>query len=690
MKFKEFKKNIRKEANNIEIENMSEDVSNYAKATSINNGEQTKHIGFGRKQAIVLALCSLAIILLVVVPIVIFGGTNNNILIASNVARPVGSANTLSRLMNKNNTRNGLGWFSFGAKEAMSVDDAYYDEAGPNSIDQSGSAPNGGTSQTISQVEGIQESEIVKCDNNHIYYALRNSVEIYEANNGKATLLKKIELQNKLYYYGDEEFVYDYYFTPIQMYITDNNLILMYEKVIQKNYNSLVRSYWYGFYGNAFETVLQIYDKDEFNLTKEISVPGSLIDGRVYNNFIYFITAENIVDYKIASITETTNGVDDEKEFDYDDVIYVPEYIEYPYENYICSINLNTLATNYECQLGSNSYGTIYMSENALYMCNTCYTDSNPGEVIYKYAINEDGFLKFSASGKVDGYVNNQYYLDEYNGYLRVATTGRFYNNNIFNNRWESEVINALYVLEEKEVYGGKTLEVVGKLDKGIGYPGEQIKSVKFDKEYVSIVTYYQTDPLYLIKFTDNTKIEIVDYLKVPGYSTFLLDISINGTPYKIGVGLTDNRNYKISLYQVVDDSVSQVGKDYVIEVGEFSYDDENNNYTDIYTYTPIVDNIRTMFLYKDNNENTFIGMNLDENTYTRINGEYNYNQVGKYLLLRLDLGTEDTIVLVNELIANSQSARMVVVNGYFYLVSMGEARGYTYNADTKVLDLVE
>ena len=692
MKFKEFKKNIRKEANNIEIENMSEDVSNYAKATSINNSEQTKHIGFGRKQAIVLALCSLAVILLVVVPIVIFGGTNNNILIASNVARPVGSANTLSRLMNKNNTRNGIGWFSFGAKQYApgAVDEVYYDEAVSNNIEQSGSAPNVGNSQTISQVEGIQESEIVKCDNNHIYYALRNSVEIYEANNGKATLLKKIELQNKLYYYGDEEFVYDYYFTPIQMYITDNNLILMYEKVIQKNYNSLVRSYWSGFYGNAFETVLQIYDKNEFNLTKEISVPGSLIDGRVYNNFIYFITAENIVDYKIASITETTNGVDDEKEFDYDDVIYVPEYIEYPYENYICSINLNTLATNYECQLGSNSYGTIYMSENALYMCNTCYTDSNPGEVIYKYAINEEGFLKFSASGKVNGYVNNQYYLDEYNGYLRVATTGRFYNNNIFNNRWESEVINALYVLEEKEVYGGKTLEVVGKLDKGIGYPGEQIKSVKFDKEYVSIVTYYQTDPLYLIKFTDNTKIEIVDYLKVPGYSTFLLDININDTPYKIGVGLTDNRNYKISLYQVVDDSVSQVGKDYVIEVGEFSYDDEKNNYTDIYTYTPIVDNIRTMFLYKDNNENTFIGMNLDENTYTRINGEYNYNQVGKYLLLRLDLGTEDTIVLVNELIANSQSARMVVVNGYFYLVSMGEARGYTYNADTKVLDLVE
>ena len=96
------------------------------------------------------------------------------------------------------------------------------------------------------------------------------------------------------------------------------------------------------------------------------------------------------------------------------------------------------------------------------------------------------------------------------------------------------------------------------------------------------------------------------------------------------------------------------------------------------------------MLLYQDANDNTFIGMNLDESTSTRIDGEYDNSQLGKYLLLRLDLESYEAIVLVNELNANSQSARMVVVNGYFYLVSMGQAKGYTYNTDTKVLDLVE
>ena len=683
MKIKDFKKQARAEANNIEIAPMREDVSNCAKALAVDSKPRTSKFSFGRKQAIVLSLCSLAVILIVVVSIVIFSGRNTNILVASNVARPVGSANTISRLMSKYDSRNSRNWFNFGAKEsapAGAVDDSF------NYSD----APNSGTSQTISQVEGIQESEIVKCDNNHIYYAVRNSVEIYEVANGKAEVVKKIQLQNQLYYYQDEEFVYDYYFTPIQMYVTDANLIIMYEKIIKTNYKNLVRSYWYGFYGNTFETVLQIYDKNDFNLTKEISVPGSLIDGRVYNNFIYFITAENIVDYKIASVVENVGSEENKIEFDYDDVIYVPEYIDYPYENYICSVNLNTLDANYECQLGSNSYGTIYMSENALYMCNTCYTDSNPSEIIYKYAINEEGYLKFTSSGKVNGYVNNQYYLDEYNGYLRIATTGRFYHNGLFNS-YRSEVINAVYVLEEKEVYGGKVLEIVGKLDEGIGYPGEQIKSVKFDKEYVSIVTYYQTDPLYLIKFTDNNKIEIVDYLKVPGYSTFLLDININGAPYKIGVGLTDNRNYKVSLYQVVDEQVSQIGKDYVIKSTTYINDDNGFDYFYSYIDTPVIDNIRTMLLFQDENGTTFIGMNLDENINSRKNdATYEYEQLGKYLLLRIDLEDKDAIVLVNELNANSQSARMVVVNGYFYLVSMGEAKGYTYNNETKTLDLVE
>ena len=177
MKIKDFKKQARAEANNIEIAPMREDVSNCAKALAIDSKPRTSKFSFGRKQAIVLSLCSLAVILIVVVSIVIFSGRNTNILVASNVARPVGSANTISRLMSKYDSRNSRNWFNFGAKEsapAGAVDD---------SVNYS-DAPNSGTSQTISQVEGIQESEIVKCDNNHIYYAVRNSVEIYEVANG--------------------------------------------------------------------------------------------------------------------------------------------------------------------------------------------------------------------------------------------------------------------------------------------------------------------------------------------------------------------------------------------------------------------------------------------------------------------------------------------------------------------------
>ncbi|MBP5550489.1 MAG: beta-propeller domain-containing protein [Bacilli bacterium] len=683
MKIKDFKNKVRDEANNIEIANMSDEVSSYAKASSINNKQEKVNVSFGRKQIGILIGSSLAVVLIAVVALIAFNAPNNynSLLLSGNVARPVGSASNLKKMMREERS-----WYfpfvNFGAKNSEGPEVAIYDET--QSV---GNGSGGSISETISQVKGIQESEIIKCDAKHIYYAYRNSVEIYEVLNGKATQVTKIDLQNKLYEYDeDTEFVYDYYFTPIEMYLTDDNLILMYEKVLRKQ-SRIYSASWLGYYySNTFDTVIQIYNKNNYTLTKEITVPGGLIDGRVYNNYLYFVTSETIQDYKIASVTELSDGDEKETKFDYDDVIYVPDYLEYPYENYICSVNLETLDANYECQLGNNSYETIYMSENAMYLCNNCYNSSNPSEIIYKYAINEDGYLKFASSGRVDGHVNNQYYLDEYNGYLRIATTGRFYTNTT---NYTSNVINAVYVLQEKEVYGGKVLEVVGKLDEGIGYPGEQIKSVKFDNEYVSIVTYYQTDPLYLIKFTNNTEIAIVDYLKVPGYSTYLLDIDINGTPYKIGVGLTDDRNYKVSLYQVVDEEVNQVGADFVIKASEF-IDNGSYDYYNSYIYTPVVDNIRTMFLYQDTNGTTFIGMNLDEYNNYRINDNYNYEQLGKYLVLRIDPEVEDGIVLVNKLDANSQSARMVAINDYFYLVSMSEAKGYTYNSETKVLDLVE
>lgn len=699
MKIKDLKKNAKKELNNIEISEMDSSVK--AKANEVaSDVTPTPKLGFGRKQALVLSFSSLAIVLIVVIAMFTVNAVNKKTLLTNSIARPVASKENLEKLMNKSQDYRYLG--------SISIDGLLYKNAakGEMMYDEAAAAPaatndNGGTSQTVSQVEGIQESEIVKCDANYIYYSYRDKIQIFAANNGKAELVKTINLDNCLYDSSDL-FIKSAYYTPAQMYLTDDKLVLMYEKVLT---NGLYYDYWHGHAWRNIKTVVQIYDKENFDLLKETIVPGGLIDGREYNNHLYFVTSDSIADYKFDSVAETTNNNTSKIEFDYNDVIYVPTLLEdYPYENYICSINLETLDTNYECQLGSDSYSTIYMSENALYLCNDCSVSERnsytPEEIIYKYGLDANGNLKYTSSGKVEGHTLNQYSLDEYNGYLRVVTSGSFtrpitiaYETFISAvNSSFSIVINAVYVLEEKEVEGGKVLQVVGKLDEGIGYPGEQVKSVKFNGEYVSIVTYRQTDPLYLIKFTDNTKIEIVDYLKVPGYSAFLLDVSINGVNYKIGVGYTDNRNYKISLYKEENETTTQVGEDYVIEVSTYNNYD-NNIWIYNYCETSIVNNIRTMFLYQDSNENTLIGFNLDkygyENNYET--EEYHHYENHYYDVLRIDVESENPgLAKVNEFETTSFDSRMVAINGYYYVVSLDQVVGYTYDSVNHILVAVE
>ena len=48
----------------------------------------------------------------------------------------------------------------------------------------------------------------------------------------------------------------------------------------------------------------------------------------------------------------------------------------------------------------------------------------------------KDGKLKAEASGKVDGYINDSFSIDEYDGYLRVVTT--------------DDETNGLYILDSK------------------------------------------------------------------------------------------------------------------------------------------------------------------------------------------------------------------------------------------------
>ncbi|MFA5055368.1 MAG: beta-propeller domain-containing protein [Dehalococcoidia bacterium] len=160
--------------------------------------------------------------------------------------------------------------------------------------------------------------------------------------------------------------------------------------------------------------------------------------------------------------------------------------------------------------------------------------------------------LDVTAAGGVPGTLLNQFSMDEYDGYLRVATTvGGMFG---FSGFWVSGgSANDIYVLDGD-------LNIVGSvMDLGLT---EQIYSARFigDKGY--IVTYRQVDPFYVLDLSDPTNPQLKGELKIPGYSSYMHPISGDRM---LGIGEEDWQ-VKISLFDVQNpEQPAELGK-YILD----------------------------------------------------------------------------------------------------------------------------
>ncbi len=156
--------------------------------------------------------------------------------------------------------------------------------------------------------------------------------------------------------------------------------------------------------------------------------------------------------------------------------------------------------------------------------------------VIHK--INLNGLdIEYKNVGEVNGHILNQFSMDEYNGYFRIATT---------TGRWNGENLNHIYVLNNE-------LKIIGSVEDLA--EGERIYSTRFlgDKGYV--VTFRQVDPLFVIDLSVPKNPKVTGELKIPGYSSYLHPYNEN---HIIGVGKKTDENgmfqgVKVVLFDVSD-----------------------------------------------------------------------------------------------------------------------------------------
>ncbi len=167
--------------------------------------------------------------------------------------------------------------------------------------------------------------------------------------------------------------------------------------------------------------------------------------------------------------------------------------------------------------------------------------------VIHRVAVNKNN-LDYEATGDVTGHVLNQFSMDENNGYFRIATTK---NRNW--SRWGEETresYNNLYVLDQD-------LKQVGAVE-GLA-EGERIYSVRFMQDRAYMVTFKQTDPLFVIDLKSPSNPKVLGELKIPGFSNYLHPYD-NETLIGLGKDTKENewggvttKGVKLSLFDVSD-----------------------------------------------------------------------------------------------------------------------------------------
>ncbi len=153
---------------------------------------------------------------------------------------------------------------------------------------------------------------------------------------------------------------------------------------------------------------------------------------------------------------------------------------------------------------------------------------------------------RYVASGEVTGFLLNQFAMDEYDGRLRVASTTSPVG------RWSSEDSESLVTVLEVD---GTELAEIGRVD-GLGLT-EQIYAVRFMGDVGYVVTFRQTDPLYVVDLSVPDSPRVAGELKIPGYSAYLHPVDAD---HILGLGQDADEDGRVtgtqlSLFDVSDPS---------------------------------------------------------------------------------------------------------------------------------------
>jgi hypothetical protein len=395
-------------------------------------------------------------------------------------------------------------------------------------------------STTNNQVASVDEADIVKTEGRWVYLASNGALRIIEAMNPAVLSVTHIAgVARELFVEGDRAVVYS---------------------SSGDGYARCKYGYDCTFGGDGTTTKISIYDVSDRSspkLAREIALSGSLMAARRIGNAVHTVVADNdapgtrwlswpanlsFCGIKPAVVASRLTMLKAENEQIIHAASRIPTITENGKTTRMCSGLARTALRDGDAFTSIVSFdltndhapvttatmqsrpGAVFASEAGLYV-SVVHRKSNAAKArwysYYDDAIDEVSEIhkfrigatpsdtKYVGSGTIPGHVLGQLAMDEWFGYLRVATTkGRVPDPN---------VESAISILAET---ASGALTRVGAISHIA--PGEDIRAVRFDNERGYVVTFKKTDPLFVIDTLAPRAPKIVGELKIPGFSTYL------------------------------------------------------------------------------------------------------------------------------------------------------------------------
>ena len=431
--------------------------------------------------------------------------------------------------------------------------------------DESGS--NSGPSDystTNVQEEGVDEIDLVKSDGQYIYVAQDKGVHIVDS--------WPVEESHKLATINLEGWARG-------LFLKEDKLV-----VFEHIYNNGIDGF--NSYGNIRINVIDISDRSNPAILKQIDIDGYLADGRMIGEDVYAVVNhwsslpqelwELVYNSSIELPEVNWNLSDEELEADIAQKrAEATEMLREPIQELAQNVDIDEILPKW--RLGSeqevesihscenlyrpsqvsqfnvlslvhldleedtaNAQGllsegwTIYASQENLYVAQSGqwwwwgFGDTDMNSHIHKFSLNAGEEPSYSASGSVPGWLYDQFAMSEYEGHLRVASTDFDWWSGSSDN--DNDAGNNITILRD-DAKG--TLRETGSIH-GIA-PGERIFASRMMGHRGYMVTFRQVDPLYTLDLSDPTDPHVVGELKIPGYSAYLHPINEN---YLLAVGM--------------------------------------------------------------------------------------------------------------------------------------------------------